>query len=216
MQRINLRVLYALSRHIASDDDRFELGAIKQQVQCVRLEAMPGRGVTLIGTDGKVLVAFNDPHVEVVQPLMLNVAHKLARFFKLSTKGEFDDADAAYGLLAKGADGHWSLGYKGKRSTVTSACSDLAGQDYPNWRRLMPREIPHPQAVTFNPELMARIDAFKIELRLRHNPLVIPGNTDDGPALVDFYDDRFAGCIMPLKTKAFGTTVFRPPEWATV
>jgi|WetSurMetagenome_2_1015567.scaffolds.fasta_scaffold01778_13 hypothetical protein len=199
---INLRALHAVSLAVNHEETRYYLCGV-----FVEIEA---RQVRYIGADGKILVIHREEKAKADAPNTLLggfiIPTHICRAFKFKRKRQSDN----FGIL----------GSTDRTNVLTlnqpSEGSDFRGfkvidGTFPDYRRLIPTEVPTGDAATYNPVYMATLQ--KIGAMLMGLGGLIPCIAQNGsaPAIVGWegLDDSF-GIIMPMR---LGNAP-KLPKWA--
>jgi hypothetical protein len=194
--RISLPALRAAAQAASTDRARYYLNGVLVEISA--------RQAIYVATDGHVLFACRDPLGEdepdndlVGNWIVPTATITLAKIDKkLSPAAVLEGGDAGSRLILRTASGDLEF-------------SPVDGT-FPDWRRIVPREVERADPIQFDPARLARLWKAGAIVGAPEPPLAPNGG---GPALVLYADNNAVGLIMPLRCDITAASS-SPPDWA--
>lgn len=185
-------------------------------------------GVLLVATNGHTMGVIHDSDGETNGDWICPVTPLMLQAMKADMRSAWDEDDGEYQYDARGRIPHLLhfvgdvayltaaefLGKKvdriGKHHVLADYAPAIDGT-FPEWRRVIPTELPAPAPVPFNAEYLAK---FGRVARIRNHlakPLVTLFNGErEGPAVVRVDGvPEFVGVLMPVRLEPFEPL----PDW---
>lgn len=184
MIQVNANLFARVAVAQSSDPSRYYLQGV-----CIQPAGATGKGVTLVATDGHMLIAGNDPKADPAtlpaEGLIVNLGKA---GLKAARKGQTVTIDPATGDAS--VDSVWR-----------SASSTLIDGAFPDWRRILPSGDLIATGAAFDAKFLSRLGDALTDWRKSSHGLALRGVDDTGPHVVtcDSPDARLFGICMPIR-----------------
>lgn len=163
--------------------------ATRYYLQGVCIQPHPrGEGVTMVATDGNILIAAHDPDGVPPVPAAGFIVNLGKDGLKAARKGQTVSIDPATGETR--IDNAW-------RSPATT----IVDGAFPDWRRVLPSGDLIATGAAFDAKLLSRLGDALTDWRKSAHGLALRGVDDTGPHVVacDSPDARLFGICMPIR-----------------
>ena len=164
--------------------------AARYYLQGVCIQPHPrGEGVTMVATDGNILIAAHDPDGVPPVPAAGFIVNLGKDGLKAARKGKLLMIDPDTGEAIVGG-GLW-------RSPATT----IVDGAFPDWRRVLPSGDLTATGAAFDAKLLSRLGDALTDWRKSSHGLALRGVDDTGPHVVtcDSPDARLFGICMPIR-----------------
>jgi hypothetical protein len=182
MIQVNANLFARVAVAQSTDPTRYYLGGV-----CIQPHPR-GEGVTMVATDGNIMLAAHDPDGVPPVPAAGFIVNLGKDGLKAARKGKTVLIDPATGEAR--VDSVWR-----------SASSVLIDGNYPDWRRVVPSGDLIATGAAFDAKLLSRLGDALTDWRKSSHGLALRGADDAGPHVVacDSPDTRLFGICMPIR-----------------
>ena len=184
MIQVNANLFARAAVAQSTEATRYYLGGV-----CIQPHPR-GEGVTMVATDGNILLAAHDPDGVPPVPAGGFIVNLGKDGLKAARKGKTVLIDLDTGEAR--VDSVWR-----------SASSVLIDGSYPDWRRVLPSGDLIATGAAFDAKLLSRLGDALTDWRKASHGLALRGADDTGPHVVacDSPDARLFGICMPIRIK---------------
>jgi DNA polymerase-3 subunit beta len=191
---LNVKYLKAAAIVASKEETRYYLKGVAVQAG--------DKGAFIVATDGHRAMAFRQS-AEAQAPVNIIIPADIIAGIKPSKYVEIAE-------LTQESENRWRIDYCG-----TSIVFSPIDGSFPDWRRVVPKEISG-ETAQFNPAYVGDFAKVAKALAAKGHCVKIAQN-GQGPALVTFGDDIDGfGLLMPTRANQGSTISDRAPDWATV